>query len=147
MQIICKNELLGAATFFILKRRLMSLFRDSRILRPLLAVALLAVMGVIAAGSRSVAFHRWVHGEEADCALTHRAPDASSEHDPSEGDAGEHQDPLRLFCQTGWALDCGLVDVVLAPSSAENYSAPHSRRSPSRRFRASFPPRAPPVLA
>ncbi len=88
-------------------------------------VGVSALLGIalvlISFGSRSPAFHDWIHGDQVICSLSHDSPVS----EVPGGDSPEDQDhnvpdPLEPFCQSGYLLVCDHQDLVLGlPQIAE----------------------------
>lgn len=117
-----------------------------RVEQVLCASILIAVFLVVSLGSRSQAFHEWVHGKKASCCLKHSPKKHGAQSDGSQNPEDNAADPLQPFCQLGFDTEFNVFTVV--PLNNDSLEQPiHFTRLPRVKvYFGSFPARAPPIL-
>ncbi len=115
-------------------------------LKPGIALFLIALITLVSVGSRSHAFHEWVHGKKVSCCLKHASKQADSQRtDSPTDDKDKPADPLQPFCQAGFDVQVDSIDVGPKESPAFNRPAIQASLIHLDPCSRTSPPRAPPT--
>lgn len=118
--------------------------RKGKILWRCAVASLSLTLLFLAFGSRSLAFHQWIHGADRDCVLTHQM----SEHDhevPKDHDEDD-ADPLLPFCQVGFLFQVEPIDLLPERSQSSDFVKSFFLSLSDKPLLCAASPRAPPIL-